>query len=104
MEELIVVHPVHAQDDLIQVIHLLEFLHDGMDGLPLQFRIQAGKHQANRAISHMPEQLALQTFHIDFSDAMQGTDETRLVEITHDKSLARRITSINRTLLRWPSA
>jgi hypothetical protein len=52
----------------------------------------------------MPEQLALQTFHIDFSDAMQGTDETRLVEITHDKSLARRITSINRTLLRWPSA
>ena len=70
MEELVVVHPVHAQDDLIQVINLLEFLHDGMDCLPLQFRIQAGKYQANRAIRHMQEQLALQAFHVDFSDAM----------------------------------
>ena len=47
-----------------------------------------------------PEQLALQAFHVDFSDAMQGADETRLVEISHNKILARGITSINRTLLK----
>ena len=80
--------PVDPNHDLLEVIHLVEFMEDVLQGGRADFSDMAGQDKGDRHVFDKFPQLCLQSLNPRFAEAVEGCHCASLKEISHKVSLS----------------
>ena len=86
MAILLLVRPVQADNNLIQIGHLAKFLHDVFQGRAFQLGIERRQHQGHGAGFAEVHQLRFEVLHRAANQVMEGGDNAILVKVAHGGS------------------